>query len=151
MIKKVALSILFISIFGSYAQAGFFSSILSTAIGTSLANSGKGTVYVSQIKTRMNRVNDYLWHMHQTKKYTKNYKFYLKWLENSINKSGYDDISLLDTIAWVYKDHGDKKKAIKIYQTRILPWVDLRFEDDKYGKNRSFREKWLKSYNAIKK
>ena len=130
--------------------AGFFGSIASTAIGTSLASKGGGTAYVSDIKKRMGKVNSYLWHMHETK-YTKNYKFYLKWQENSIAKSGYDDISLLDTIAWVYKDNGDKKKAIEIYETRILPWIDVEFEDDKKGKNKKFRNKWIGYYKAIKK
>jgi hypothetical protein len=89
--------------------------------------------------------------MHETKKYTKNYKFYLKWLEHSIEKSGYDDINYLDTIAWVYKDHKNKKKAIEIYETRILPWVDVEFEDDPKGLNKKFRDKWIKYYKAIKK
>lgn len=133
----------------SQIHAGFFGSIASTAIGTSLASNGGGTAYVSDIKKRMSKVNSYLWHMHETK-YTKNYKFYLKWQENSIDKSGYDDISLLDTIAWVYKDHGNKKKAIEIYETRILPWVDVVFEDDKHGKNKIFRKKWLNYYKKIK-
>ncbi len=149
--RKISLTILFCIALSSQLNAGFFGSVLSTAIGTSLANNGKGTVYIDKIKDRMNQVNSYLWHMHETKKYTKNYKFYLKWLENSINKSGYDDISLLDTIAWVYKDHGNKKKAIQIYETRILPWVDIWFENDKQGKNKAFRNKWKKYYEAIKK
>jgi hypothetical protein len=146
--KKIISILMILSV---YANAGFFSSIASTAIGTSLASKGGGTVYASDIKKRMNQVNLYLWHMHENKNYTQNYKFYLKWQENSISKSGYDDISMLDTIAWVYKDNGNKKKAIEIYETRILPWVDILFEDDKKGKNKAFRDKWTKYYKAIKK
>ncbi len=146
--KKIISILIILSI---YANAGFFGSIASTAIGTSLASKGGGTVYVSEIKKRMAQVNSYLWHMHETKNYTQNYEFYLKWQENSILKSGYDNISLLDTIAWVYKDNGNKKKAIEIYETRILPWVDIWFEDDKNGKNKKYRSKWIKYYQAIKK
>ncbi len=142
--KKV-IPILIIS--SIYVNAGFFGSIASTAIGTSLASKGGGTVYVNDIKKRMNQVNSYLWHMHENKKYTQNYKFYLKWQENSIAKSGYDDISFLDTIAWVYKDNGNRKKAIEIYETRILPWVDIWFKDNK----KAFRDKWKKYYKDIKK
>jgi len=142
--KKFILSLATATLLSTQVYAGFFSSIASTAIGTSLASSGGGTVYVNDIKERMKQVNLYLWHMHETKKYTKNYLFYLKWQENSIAKSGYDDINFLDTIAWVYKDHNNKKKAIEIYQTRILPWVDIWFEDDKQGKNKKFRNEWIK-------
>jgi len=148
--KKLILGFIVSIIFTSQIYAGFFGSIASTAIGTSLATKGGGTVYVSDIKERMKKVNAYLWHMHETK-YTKNYKFYLKWQENSIAKSGYDDINFLDTIAWVYKDNGNKKKAIEIYETRIVPWVDIRFNDDKYGENKKFREEWIAYYKAIKK
>ena len=134
-----------------YANAGFFGSIASTAIGTSLASKGGGTVYSSDIKKRMSQVNLYLWHMHTNKNYTQNYKFYLKWQENSITKSGYDDIGFLDTIAWVYKDNGNKKKAIEIYETRILPWVDIWHYDVEHGKTKEWRDKWIGYYNAIKK
>jgi len=148
-VRKIIVSLVLSLLVSSQLYAGFFSSILSTAIGTSLANRGGGTEYVSDIKKRMNQVNAYLWHMHETK-YTKNYKFYLKWLENSIKKSGYDDINLIDTIAWVYKDNGNQKRAIELYETRILPWVDIWFENDKRGENKKFREKWLNTYKAIK-
>jgi hypothetical protein len=114
--RKIIFSVLAVS---SLVHAGFWGSMAGGAIGSSLA-SGSGTTYQpSLVETRMGKVNTYLWNMHETGKYTKDYKFYLKYLEKS------DDIIKLDTVAWVYKDNGNKKKAIEIYKTRIIPWIKI--------------------------
>ncbi len=106
-------------ILSTMSHAGFWGSMAGGAIGSSLATPYQPTV----VETRMKKLNTYLWKMHESGKYTKDYKFYLKHLEKS------DDIGDLDTVAWVYKDNGNKKKAIEIYKTRILPWIKI--EDSK--------------------
>jgi len=62
-------------------------------------------------------LNAVLWNMHELGIYSNNYMHFLKKLEKS-NKC-----LALDTVAWVYKDNGQKDKAIKIYKNRILPAV----------------------------
>jgi hypothetical protein len=117
MMKKIIFSILAVS---TLVHAGFWGSMAGGAIGASLAGGSKTIIYKpGSAESRMNKVNEYLWNMHKTGKYTKDYKFYLKYLEKS------DDITNLDTVAWVYKDNGNKKKAIEIYKTRIMPWVKI--------------------------
>ena len=101
----------------STANAGFFGSLVGGALG---ASSGERTVQqIVQKKSRMDKVNTYLWNMHEKGAYTKDYKFYLNYLEHS------DDINHLDTVAWVYKDHSNRAKAIEIYKKRIMPWVKI--------------------------
>jgi len=103
-------------------HAGFFGSMIGGAIGAELGSSG-GTQQRAVPQTRFDKVNTYLWNMHESGKYSKDYMFYLKYLEQA------DEINHLDTVAWVYKDNGNKKKAIQIYKTRILSWVKI--EDEK--------------------
>ncbi len=150
--RKNIFSIILVLSVVTQLNAGFFGSIVSSAIGSAIVqgNGSKG-IYMSRLKKRMDRVNSYLWHMHETGKYEPSYKFYKKWLLAQIDASGFDDIAMLDTIAWVLKDHGKKREAIKLYETRILPWIDIRFENDRRGENKKFREKWKKNYEAIKK
>ncbi len=76
----------------------------------------------SWVKNSLNRfssdlscINQSLWQMHEFKIYAKEYQKMVKQLEKS------DDISDLDTVAWVYKDNGNTAKAVKIYEERILP------------------------------
>ena len=123
--KKVLYIILVIS---SIAHAGFFGSMVGGAIGAS------SSVDSSVVHTRMSRINIYLWNMYEKGVYSKDYKFYLKYLEKS------DDIADLDTVARVYKDNGNKKKAIKIYKTRILPWVKIRDSEIQTKYKKYFKE-----------
>jgi hypothetical protein len=60
-------------------------------------------------------LNKVLWNMHEMKRYSNNYASLLSELEKSEN------ISYLDTAAWVYKDNGMKDKAIDIYEKKIIP------------------------------
>jgi len=146
--KKIFVGVLICGSLSTQVFAGFFGSIVTSAIGSAVVQGGGSkAIYVSKLSKRMHRVNLYLWHMHETKKYTKNYMFYTKWLIDHVNDSGYDDINYLDTIAWVLKDHGKKKEAIKLYEKRILPWVDVRYKE----KSKKFRKEWYKSYEMIKK
>lgn len=62
------------------------------------------------------RLNSILWEMHERKNYSRDYK---KILNAAINNK--PNLSEWDTIAWVYKDNGNKMKAIEIYKTKILP------------------------------
>ena len=118
---KILFTVLIVSVF---AHAGFFGSLAGGAIGSSLASGSSATTYQpTMVETRMSKINTYLWNMHKSAKYTKDYKFYLNYLEKS------DDINDLDTVAWVYKDNGNKKKAIKIYKIRIMPWVKIEKEE----------------------
>ncbi len=149
--KKVIMLLITFSVYMYAGLFGFFGDIASSAIGSSLVGGGAKVAYVNKLKKRADQVNSYLWHMHETKKYVPSYKFYVKWLENYLNQSGYDDINFWDTIAWTYKDHGDKKTALKIYRTRILPWVDIWYNNDKKGINKNFRAKWAKNYKEIQK
>ncbi len=62
-------------------------------------------------------INAVLRNMHKKKIYSTNYSDLLEKLEKS------NDYMHLDTVAWVYKDNGDKNKAIIIYKERVLPAV----------------------------
>ena len=126
-------------------QAGFFSSVLGGVTANTITGSGSSSsvVSVSKIEKRMDNINTYLWHLHEKKSYDESYKVYLDILEKHIEKSQYDDLRRLDTIAWVYKDNGNQEKAVEIYETRILPWVKIKF------KSRSFRNKYEKNYKKI--
>lgn len=122
--KKIMIACILMTFLSStdYANAGFWGSLAGSAIGHSV-NKGYS-------EKRMRKVNDYLWNMHQMKvargeKYEEGYAFYLKYLEQS------EDVDYLDTVAQVYNDNGNKKKAIEIYEKRILPWVALDGENTK--------------------
>jgi hypothetical protein len=49
---------------------------------------------------------------------------------------------MLDTIAWVYKDNGEDKKAIDIYKNKIMPKI-------RNSKNKKTIEKFKKYYQKI--
>ena len=75
-------------------------------------------LYLTKILPKSNDkkyLNSYLWNSHLLKEYSKNY-------ETLINSMIEQKPKLVewDTIAWVYKDNGNKKKAIEIYKTKIL-------------------------------
>lgn len=101
------------------AEAGFWGSIAGSAIGNSVT---KKRGYLDE---RMEKVNEYLSAMHESGKYEEGYKFYLEYLEQA------EHINYLDTVAKVYNDNGNKKKAIEIYEKRILPWVALENDEAK--------------------
>ncbi len=82
-------------------------------------------------------INSPLWQMHELKIYAKDYQKMLSQLEKT------DDIEYLDTVAWVYKDHGNTAKAVKIYEERILPVAR--------GEGGEALQKYLKYYEKIKK
>ena len=133
-------------------NAGFIGGVLEGLTANAL--SGAGAAYISENKKRMAQVNSFLWHQHKTNSYDESTAFYVKWQEMQIEASGYDDINLWDTLAWVYKDNGDKKRAIEIYKTRIMPWVKIYFKNDKNVKrsktnHQYFREKWQASFKKI--
>ena len=117
-------SFMIITFVATMAHAGFWGSLAGGAIGGAAGSSygsrgGGGGQHTIVKATRMDKVNTYLWKMHKIGKYSKDYTFFLKYLEQS------DDINDLDTVAWVYKDNGNKQKAIEIYKQRILPWLKI--------------------------
>ena len=75
--------------------------------------------------------------MYGNNKYEEGYKFYLNYLEQS------EDINYLDTVAQIYNDTGDHKKAIEVYEKRILPWVVL--------ENDEVKEQYKNKYEILKK
>ncbi len=109
------------------AHAGFWGSVVGGAIGSSSSSSSP---------SRMKKVNTYLWDMHKEGKLEDGYQFYLQYLEKS------DNLDYLDTVAWIYYDSGNKKKAIEIYKKRILPWAAIEDESEK--------ERWKKNYEKLK-
>lgn len=110
------------------ANAGFFGSMVGGGIGGSIGSSSSVT------DNRLGKINSYLWNMHTNNNYTSDYKFYLKFLLES------DEINYLDTAAKVLKDNGQKKEAIKLYETRILPWVKLENQTTQNNFNNYFEE-----------
>lgn len=84
--------------------------------------------YEGQSKANLERM---LWIMHRNKNYSEDYKYILKAFEDENLKN----LSYLDTLARVYKDNGDKEKAIEIYKNKILP--------------KSNDEKWIKYFKKI--
>ena len=119
--KKIFLGLMFSLALITQVQAGFFTSFAASALANDLS---KGGIPASRIK----KLNSYLWNMHKSGKYDKNYRYYLKYLETHT-----ENISYLDTVAQVYLDKGNKKKALAVYEKRILPWLvieDQRTQDD---------------------
>lgn len=61
-------------------------------------------------------INNKLWEMHIEKRYSPLYKKLIEKFESKIKH-----IEYLDTLAWVYSDNNNSKKALKIYEQKILP------------------------------
>lgn len=80
-------------------------------------------------------LNAFLWNMHETQHYIESYNFFLERLENNTSNP-----SCLDTVAWVYKDHGDQEQAIQIYTTRILPTIQKTGDSEKIDQFNTFFE-----------
>jgi tetratricopeptide (TPR) repeat protein len=116
--KKELVACVLIALFLSvkYANAGLIGSAVGALVGGSISSHNKCN------GERIEKVNDYLWSMHQRGKYAEDYSFFLEYLEQS------EDIRHLNTVAQVYNDNGDHKKAIKIYEKRILPWLSIENE-----------------------
>lgn len=119
MNKLLIACVLLAVVVANDAHAGFWGSMAGSAIGNSVT---KKRGYSNE---RMKKVSSYLWEMHKSGKYEEGYKFYLDYLEQT------EDISYLDTVAHVYNDNGNKRKALEIYEKRILPWVALEGESTK--------------------
>jgi len=117
--KKEHIACILIALFLSteYANAGLIGSAVGAFVGGSISSHNKSN------GERIEKVNNYLWNMHQRGKYEKDYPFFLEYLEQS------EEIPHLDTVAQVYNDNGDNKKAIKIYEKRILPWLSIENEE----------------------
>lgn len=111
--NKLLISCLFLALMTTNANAGFWKSMAGGAIGGAI---GSKAGYSS---SRMDKINSYLWSMHKRGEYEEGYQFYLQYLEQA------EDVDYLDTVAKVYNDNGNKKKALEIYEKRILPWVAL--------------------------
>lgn len=118
--KHLQIMLVGLLVLSPVSHAGFWGSLAGGAIGSSMASGNK-----SQAPDRMKKANQYLWDMHKANKLEEGYKFYLNYLEQS------EDINYLDTVAKIYNDSGNKKKAIEIYEKRILPWVALEDEATK--------------------
>ncbi len=131
--KKELLACILIALFLSteYANAGLIGSAVGALVGGSISSHNKCN------GERIEKVNDYLWSMHQRGKYAEDYSFFLEYLEQS------EEIRHLDTVAQVYNDNGDNKKAIKIYEKRILPWLSI--ENEKTA--REYKEYYEKLKN----
>jgi len=89
-------------------------------------------------------INSRLWVMHLTNKYSKNYKKLLEKFKPKIT-----DIDYFDTLAWVYSDNNNSKKALNIYEEKILPILNKDINhsvifDDNYQKLQSIYNERLK-------
>jgi hypothetical protein len=83
-------------------------------------------------------INEFLWAMHTSGKPVDNYEPLVQILRTT------DEISFLDTVAWVYKDHGKREDAIELYESRILPTIRRKGTPDQV---KHFQD----SYERIKK
>ena len=128
--KRLILGLVVSLLLTTQTYAGFFTSFAASAIAN---NMSKGGIPSSRLK----KINTYLWDMHERRKYDKGYKYYLKYLEIHT-----EDIAYLDTVANVYLDNNNKKKALEIYKKRILPWIVL--------EDRERQKKYKGYYNKIK-
>jgi len=79
---------------------------------------------VTGFHTEIDYINQALWSMHEKQLYSENYKEFLAKLEKS------DYPNYLDTVAWVYKDNGNKNKAISIYENRLMPMLKKMGDND---------------------
>ena len=131
--KKIAMLFMLLSFGSTPSYAEFWSNVASGVTANSITNSGsRAAVHVHAVKQRADKVAKHLWAMHEKGIYDEDYKFYLDYLEDYLDKLGYDNIHHLDTVAWVYRDNGNKSKAIAIYKNRILPWVKIENEKKRY-------------------
>lgn len=134
--KKELIACVLIALFLSvkYANAGLIGSAVGALVGGSISSHNKCN------NERIEKVNKYLWIMHEKGKYEGDYSIFLEYLEQS------EEIDHLDTVAQVYNDNGEHKKAIKIYEKRILPWLPI--EDERII--RAYKEKYEKLKNNLK-
>ncbi len=72
--------------------------------------------------------------MHKHHLYSNNYKELLSELETS------DQINSLDTVAWAYKDNDNKDKAVKLYQNKIMPFVEKNMSQEEIEKFKGYFE-----------
>lgn len=84
--------------------------------------------YVAGLDTEIEYMNYVLLNMHKKNFYAENYREFLAKLEKS------DDPNCLNTVAWVYKDNGDKKKGISIYENRLMPMLKKMGDNDVMAK-----------------
>ncbi|GAA6204714.1 MULTISPECIES: hypothetical protein [Thalassotalea] len=107
--KKIILCILLTV--PALAQAGILSFLGDVSSISSAMNSGQQSYSQSDLK----EINSYLWWYVERNKKLDGYEFLAEALEKS-NDAGY-----LDTAAQAYYIHGQKEKALEIYETRVLP------------------------------
>ena len=93
------------------ANAGWFSFLGDVASISSAMDSGQKNVSQSDIR----KVNSYLWGYVERKQKLEGYEFLAETLELS------NEIAHLDTAAQAHFINGNKKKALELYETRILP------------------------------
>lgn len=127
--KKIVLVTFFLLAFSTQANASIGGWLLgkATDVGTSyagakLAGAGKGGVCIQNEVIDVNDhtyiANSHLWSMHLIKSYTKNYKFYLDYLEKNAQ-----NFKQWDTVAVVYFENKEGKKALEIYEKHVMPWI----------------------------
>lgn len=86
--------------------------------------------------------NSLLWYMHKNRAYRADYQNFLTQLEKIAYKN--KTVNQLVTIAWVYRDQGNKKKAIEIYEKIIIP-------ESKNRGDKEVLDKYLAYFEEIKK
>lgn len=108
------------------AEAGFWGGLLSGAAGGAAAgsmNNNRNCSPQPKEQSRAEKVNLVLWDMHKKGTYSEDYEFYLDYLRSTNEYK--ENISMADTVAWVYFDHKDYDEALKIYENEIKPWIEM--------------------------
>ncbi len=92
------------------------------------------TKKLNGFSSKHSMLNAVLWNMHKHHLYSNNYKELLSELETS------DQINSLDTVAWAYKDNDNKDKAVKLYQNKIMPFVEKNMSQEEIEKFKGYFE-----------
>ncbi len=92
-------------------QAGILSFLGDVSSISSAMNKGASQVSPDDMK----KINDHVWAMYKNNKFEDGYEFYVDLLEKSNN------LKYVSTAAFAYDANSNKKKALELYETKILP------------------------------
>ena len=119
-------------------QAGILSFLGDVSSISSAMNKGASQVSPDDMK----KINDHVWAMYKNNKFEDGYEFYVDLLEKSNN------LKYVSTAAFAYDANSNKKKALELYETKILPTgraIAKKVYEGLYQKEKLKREELIKA------
>jgi len=134
-------------IFSAPSSAGWFTGMLKIGTGVGIGigiSKGLETREEKIRRERAEKANRELWEMHVLSSYNEDtYKELRRYIEDSVYIT---DINNADTVAWSYFDNKEYDEAIKIYKSKVLPWInDFSIKQKEHYKNNFINMKTVKS------